>query len=303
MPVTRRHFIATAAAVGTFGTAPLWASTANSDFTLWQIPLHQTPTQGNSYVLRTNDGKIIVMDGGVAQESGYLRGFLGVLGNEVEAWFISHPHSDHIGACNEILKNPDGITIKTIYHSEFSKDFYSKVEPGSQKLTEEFYENLSKPEWKTANSAVIDVTEPGLTVKIGQTSFKILDVKDESVTKNAYNNSSMVIRVWDDVRSAVFLGDAGIEQGDRLMNSPFRKELDCDFLQLAHHGQQGVREDFYRSIKFNACLWATPLWLYNNDAGQGFNTHTWKTVEIRNLMEELGIKKHFFGWQGLAVVQ
>ena len=295
--------MATAAAVGTFGAVPVWASASSTDFTLWQIPLHQTQTQGNSYVFQMNDGKVVVMDGGVAQEAGYLRGFLGALGNEVEAWFISHPHSDHIGACNEILKNPDGIQIKTIYHSEFSKDFYAKVEPGSRELTEEFYANLRKPDWQEADSSVVDVTEPGLTVKIGQTHFKILDVKDESVTNNAYNNSCMVIRVWDDARSVVFLGDAGVEQGDRLLNGPFRKELDCDFLQLAHHGQRGVRKEFYRAIKFNACLWPTPLWLYNNDAGKGFNTHTWETVEIRNLMDELGIEKHFIGWQGLGVVR
>ena len=301
MPVTRRQFLATAATVGTLGAVSVWASTPNSDFTLWQIPLKQTGTQGNSYVFQTNDGNVVVMDGGVAQEAGYLRGFLGALGNEVEAWFLSHPHGDHIGACNEILKNPDGIKIKAVYHSEFSEAFYGKVGPDSQKLTEEFYTNLRK--WKEAGCVVIDVTEPGLTVTIGQTHFKILDVKDESVTNNAYNNSCMVIRVWDDARSVVFLGDAGIEQGDRLLNGPFRKELDCDFLQLAHHGQRGVRKDFYRSIKFNACLWPTPLWLYNNDAGKGFNTYTWETVEIRNLMEELGIKKHFLGWQGLAVVR
>ena len=303
MRFTRRRFFGVAAATGTLLGTPLPATTAESDFTLWQIPLHQNRSQGNSYVFRMKSGKIAVMDGGVASEAGYLRGFLGALGNEIEAWFLSHPHSDHIGACNEILKNPDGIRIKTIYHAEFSKEFYDAVEPGSRKLTEEFYTNLKKPELKTAGTTVVDVTEPGLVVTVGGTKFTILDVKDEKVTDNAYNNSCMVIRVEDAVRSAVFLGDAGIEQGDRLLSGPFRKRLNCDFLQLAHHGQRGVRKDFYRTIKFNACLWPTPLWLYNNDAGKGYDTHNWETVEIRNLMEELGIKKHFLGWQGLCVVE
>lgn len=274
------------------------ATETASNFTLWQIPLLQNHSQGNSYVFQMNDGKVVVMDGGVAPEAGYLRGFLAALGNEVEAWFISHPHSDHIGSLNEILKKPDDLKIKTVYHSRFSPEFYGKVEPDCKGLTHEFYENLDK-----SNISVHDITTPGDVVKIDQTTFKILDVKDESVTSNAYNNSCMVIRVEDSARSGVFLGDAGIEQGDRLLAGPFRKDLDCDFLQLAHHGQRGVRKDFYRTITFNTCLWPTPLWLYNNDAGQGYNTHSWETVEIRELMNELEIKKHFIGWQGLSKVQ
>jgi hypothetical protein len=304
----RRDFIKTTALLGgtvsfsnTFSTmSHAEDKRRESDFTLWQIPLHQTPTQGNSYVFRTKTGKVIVMDGGVAQEAGYLRGFLAALGNVVDVWFLSHPHSDHIGALNEILKNPDGIEIKSVYHSKFSSDFYESVEPGSQNLTAEFYKNLDSI--GESGCKVIDVTAPGLVLDVDQVKFKILDIKNEAVKNNAYNNSCMVIRVWDSVRSALFLGDAGVEQGDRLLSGSYRADLNCDYLQLAHHGQRGVSKDFYRTIKFGACMWPTPLWLYNNDAGKGHNTHNWETVEIRRLMEELGIKQHFFGWQGLNVI-
>ena len=303
---TRRDFLKYSTLLGSTAMIPFCSpatvqaaipSNDESRFTLWQIPLLQDHSQGNSYVFRTKNGKVVVMDGGVQTEAGYLRGFLGVLGNEVEAWFISHPHRDHIGAFSEILKKPDDLKIKAVYHSEFSPDFYEKVEPNSRDLTAECYENLRK-----SDIAVTDVTEPGFRVEIDGISFKILDVKDESVTSNAYNNSCMVIRVDDGVRSVVFLGDAGLEQGDRLFKGPFRKDLDCNYLQLAHHGQYGVSLDFYRSVKFEACLWPTPKWLYDNDAGQGHNTHTWQTIIVRKLMDEIGIKKHFIGWQGLCTV-
>ena len=304
--IKRRDFLKRSAFLGTAAMIPfshpvtaraVIPSNVKSKFMLWQIPLLQNHSQGNSYVFRTDSGKIIVMDGGVGPESGYLRGFLGALGNEVEAWFISHPHSDHIESLNEILKKPDGLKIQSVYHSEFSPEFYNKVEPGSRGLTAEFYENLKK-----SGITVTDVTEPGLNVEIDDISFKILDIKDESVTNNAYNNSCMVIRVDDGIRSAVFLGDAGIEQGKRLLEGAFRKDLDCHYLQLAHHGQNGVSLDFYRTVKFDACLWPTPKWLYNNDAGKGYNTHNWQTIIVRDLMEELGKQKHFIGWQGLCIV-
>ena len=48
-------------------------------FTLWQLE-SQVDTIGNSYVIRTAGGKLIVMDGGMAVEKDYLRGFIDALG-------------------------------------------------------------------------------------------------------------------------------------------------------------------------------------------------------------------------------
>lgn len=268
-----------------------------SDFILWQLP-SQVKSHMNSYVFQMANGKVVVMDGGSKGETAYLRGFLAALGNEVEAWFISHPHFDHMQALDELLKEPGDLKIKTIYHSRMSEAYYSKHELEFKSLTEGFYERLDQFKGK-----VVDLSEPGLNLRISNTTFKVLAVKNEDIQVNPYNNQSMVIKVWDQKKSILFLADLGIEGGDNLMLSPFSKELDCDYLQLAHHGQAGVRKDFYRKIKFSACLWPTPEWLYNNDAGKGYNTHTWETVEIRKLMDDLGIKRHYFAFKGLARIE
>ncbi len=268
----------------------------DSNFILWQL-CSQINTIGNSYVFQMKNGQVVVMDGGVKEECDYLRGFLAALGNEVEAWFISHPHSDHMGALNQILMDPGEIGIKTVYHAEFSKTFYQENETQNAELTEEFYDNLSNSEIR-----VVNVTQPGMVVKIDQTTFKILSVANEDLTSNAYNNSSMTIRAWDAAKSMLFLGDLGREGGDRLLAGPFREELDCDYLQMAHHGQNGVRKDFYRSIDFKACLWPTPSWVYQNDTGDGYNTGNLETIEIRNLMDSLGIKEHYLSFEGLTKI-
>jgi glyoxylase-like metal-dependent hydrolase (beta-lactamase superfamily II) len=91
-----------------------------SAFTIWQIPSHSN-TIGNSYVFQTKTGKVVVMDGGYPEEAFTLRGFVGALGNAVEAWFISHPHDDHMGALWEILKKGmQDLKIKAIYHSSIT---------------------------------------------------------------------------------------------------------------------------------------------------------------------------------------
>ena len=97
-------------------------------FTLWQLP-SQVDTIGNSYVLQTDGGRLVVMDGGMKDETLFLKGFLAALGNEVEAWFVSHPHNDHMGALTEILKKPGDLKIRKIYHSRFSDSLLSAEHP------------------------------------------------------------------------------------------------------------------------------------------------------------------------------
>ena len=256
-----------------------------SGFTLWQLA-SQVNTIGNSYVLLTDKGKVVVMDGGVPDETSYLRGFLGALGNEVEAWFISHPHNDHMGALNEILKNQGDIKIKHVYHSRFS-DGLIDAEPAYSKAAHEFYANLDKAEF-----TVTDLREPGLQLKIDGLNIKILGVTNEEFRTNPYNNSSMIIRVWDKRKSVVFLGDAGVECGNKVLSGTYAGELDCDYLQMAHHGQQGCDENFYKTVNFKACLWPTPLWVWNNDAGKGINTAHLKTFDTRGWMKDKGIAEH-----------
>jgi hypothetical protein len=57
-------------------------------FTLWQLP-NQTPTQMMSYVIKTPNGQLIVVDGGNVGDAPYLAKFLEAQGNEVAAWFMS----------------------------------------------------------------------------------------------------------------------------------------------------------------------------------------------------------------------
>jgi hypothetical protein len=58
--------------------------------------------------------------------------------------------------------------------------------------------------------------------------------------------------------------------------------------------------DFYRTVKFRACLWPTPTWVYNNDAGGGFNTHILTTIETRNTVDALNISENYLSFEGLT---
>lgn len=269
-----------------------WSST----FTLWQLP-SQVNTIGNSYVIRTSHGKIIVMDGGGEQEKDYLKGFVEALGGKVDAWFISHLHNDHMGALKVLLES-DSLRIDKIYHSRFTDEQLPLEGEGWQKYYETFYATLDN----ATDMEVIDC-HSGDEFEIDGVNFKILSEKNPEILKGANNNSSMVIKMWDNHKSFIFLGDLGAAGGNKLLASEYAADLECDYLQMAHHGQAGCNKEFYQTVKFRACLWPTPSWVYNNDLGQGFNTGGLKTIEVRGWMDELGITEHYRSFEGLVKIE
>ena len=83
-----------------------------------------------------------------------------------------------------------------------------------------------------------------------------------------------------------------MEEGDALL-ALYGDGLQSDYCQMAHHGQNGVEKRVYDAIRPTGCFWCTPLWLWENDIGKGYNTHVWKTVTVRGWMDELGVTEHY----------
>lgn len=283
---------------GGCGTEPGPGATSGNTFVLWQLP-NQTHSQIMSYVLRTAGGKVIVLDGGTSGDAAYLKGFLAALGNEVEAWFITHAHDDHFGALTQLAGDKDAPRIKTIYGSLPTLEWVAATGYGAQdvKPYEQFLEALRK-----ANQPILDLS-PGQEILIDGLRFEVLGVRNLEITNNAINNSSLVLRVSDKAKSVLFTADLGVEGGRKLMNSPLAGRLRADYVQMAHHGQTGVDEAFYRAVRPTACLWPTPLWLWDNDCGKGKGSGPWQTLEVRAWMEKLGITKHYVMTQGLVRIE
>ena len=110
--------------------------------TLHQLPCVNPNTEKNdyqqnmSYVIRTSKGKTIVIDGGWANLDSdnlfaYLQKVTGDSTPHVDAWFLTHPHTDHYGALVGIANNyASQITVDTFYHrmpttAEINKYFYN----------------------------------------------------------------------------------------------------------------------------------------------------------------------------------
>jgi len=275
------------------GVAAFCGAESAGTFTLWQLP-EQGPSQMQSHVIRTANGRVMMVDGGNQVEAPYLRGFLAALGNRVEVWFVSHPHWDHADALIEILKDPAGITIGKIVASLPEAEWLEEHCNGD--TVPQVYalaagtQSLGIP----LHDAVL-----GETFEVDGVQVRILGVRNPEIIANPINNSSMVWRMWDRQKSVLFTGDIGSEAGDKLLHGPFRDELRSDYVQMSHHGQTGANEAFYIAAAPRFCLWPTPLWLWDNDNGGGKGSGPWTTLETRAWMERLGVEKHFVSKDGL----
>jgi L-ascorbate metabolism protein UlaG (beta-lactamase superfamily) len=291
----RRDFIkvsgAAAAGLALSGYAPrswskreedLFGPKKTGHFSLTQLS-SVTDTIGNSYLLKTAGGKVIMMDGGYASELPKLRKYLAEAGNHVDLWFISHPHEDHMEALATILQDPQGVTIDKVIYSRVQDEVLDH-EPVSAENARRYYRALDNT---PARTDFLNLHQPFQRFDIDGIGILVIGVDHPGFESKSYNNQSTIIRVWDDTKSVVFLGDAEEECGNAALKE-CREYLDCDYLQMAHHGQNGVSEEFYKTVNFRACLWPTSSWVW--EPGE---ERTWlKTYDTRRWMEEKGITEH-----------
>lgn len=270
---------------------------AENTFTLWQLP-NQTSTQMMSYVIKTIHGKVAVIDGGMTGDAPFLADFLKGLGNNVDAWIITHAHDDHFGALMAILKRPEALRIGTVYGSLPNTAWVEQWGNDSEK---ESYRQFEQALDETGRK--VDVLSLGQELEFDGVHIIILGVKNPEITKNAINNSSLVLRTADTSKSVLFLGDLGAEGGEKLLKSPYASHLPSDYVQMAHHGQNGVSEEFYQRVRPSYCLWPTPKWLWENDHGGGKGSGPWRTLEVRAWMDKMSIKKHYVMLEGIQKIE
>lgn len=257
------------------------------DFSFWQLEqFYGDPQMG--YIIRTDDKNVIVIDGGISKSASYIEDYLTQLGGVVNFWIVTHPHQDHIGALIEIV-NSEKIKIYSIVHSSLNLDWVKKYEPESYELVLRYMNVLDK-----SKIPLIEVNN-GDNIAIGNgIGLEILGSRNEMIKFNALNNSSLVFKINSSTKSILFLGDLGVEGGNEILRHHPTSNLKADYVQMAHHGQGGVSKEFYETVDATYTLWPTPSWLWeNNLEGKGVNSGMWKTLVVRQWMEELNIKKNY----------
>ena len=261
---------------------------------------NSTHTQMFGCVIKTQT-KTIVIDGGTYADSVQLIDLLEKHANcHVDAWFFTHPHHDHIGAFLEICKSNFKIKIDKVLFNFPSLDMLKEygIRSGKEIAQWEEFEKIITTHFSESVTSI----KAGDVFEFDEIKVNVLRVFSEKITANFVNNSSAVYRIDSPDKRVLILGDLGAEGGEEVMKNYSADALYSDYIQLAHHGQGGVSEEFYKYVKPKICLWATPDWLWDNNKGGGFDTGPWATVTTRKWMEKLGVTEHIIAKDGTKVI-
>lgn len=230
----------------------------------WRVTQYgQRETNLTFYTLYNPTKGLIVVDGGWTEDADYVREVIKVFGNTVDAWILTHPHFDHVGAFNEIYADPQGMKIKEIYTVPLpSPEDCLKRAKWDNVTDYEIFENLHIPD--------LQYVKNGDQLSILDLSFEILSTYNDEMaffSKDYLNDGSMMFRVKNKEKTMLFCADVGVNMSDYLI-SKYGESLKSDYLEMAHHGNGGLNPAFYTLVHPSVAFFDAPDWLMNDTTGK-----------------------------------
>lgn len=209
---------------------------------------------GMGYIVKSENGKIIVIDGGHDEDGLPLYEIIKSLSDEeiptVEARIITHPHGDHYGALRKICKTDellDSIRIKKlIYH--FPKDFVDAKGKGISGAIN----SLDAVGAATDAEHMIPTVDQRMEIDGIKLHF-LYTPTDLTILDNP-NQLSLIFTVEGKNKKVMFTGDA-YKRNMQIVTWRYPKRLKCDILQLPHHGLCDTGDmDFYKRVDAETVL-------------------------------------------------
>lgn len=245
---------------------------------------NRDPYQMMGYLLKTPEGKTVMIDGGRQEgaDAAYLHELILKEGGRVDLWLITHAHDDHFSALSCILRDMDTLDFEV---GEMRicfppLEWLKTVENGQPYAPAvAFLERLAK------HGIVPEPLRRGDRLTCGGLTIDVLHDAENYVNYYAVNDTGAVLRVHYPNRDVLFLADIEPAAARELMELYTPEQLQCDIVQLAHHGQGGAHREFYEIVLPKIALYTAPDWLWTNNNGTG----PFKTLQTRQWMRELGV--------------
>ena len=177
-------------------------------------------------ILIENDKKYMLIDAGNNEDGDLLVNYFKDKNiTDFEYVVATHPHEDHIGGMDNIIKN---FNIKNYYM------------PDCYTTTKTFEELLDALEEKNLSFETPDIDSEFV---LGDALFKVLY---KGTDKRDLNNTSIVLRMTYKDVSFMFTGDATNTTEKKIL----AKDLQSDVLKVGHHGSQySTSDEFLDKVK------------------------------------------------------
>jgi beta-lactamase superfamily II metal-dependent hydrolase len=206
---------------------------------------------GMGYLIVTEGGRLIVIDGGFAEDVpdllALMRQHTGADVPTVDLWIITHPHGDHYFALRELAKTPSLVRVNTLmYH--FPAEFRDSRGNGCAGAIRDM-ETIA-----AAFGASVKLPLVGEHIDVDGMDIHILYTPTDCTILNNPNQLSLIFTVQGPKRKLMITGDA-YSRNMQIAVWRYGKALKSDILQLPHHGLCDTgNADFYRYVDADTVL-------------------------------------------------
>lgn len=251
----------------TFSTGDFKADTGVSVTpTLTMVGQISSRNNGQGFIFVLPDGRLIVQDGGFGytddDPDGFYTAIKSVAPDEnkvvIAAWFLSHPHDDHVNAFKKFMKehgnDPSVEVERVVYNFAAPEQYNFDREDGGKERWSQYVIDVNALAGDKAIRA-----HTGQIFDFGCAQVEILFTAEDMLPAENFgfvNSASMVIRVSVAGQSVLLLADSTSISCPRI-EAVFDDALTSDMVQLSHHGMWAGTPTVYFYIRARVLLWPT----------------------------------------------
>ena len=130
------------------------------------------------------------------------------------------------------------------------------------------------------------------TIEGNNSGLVIVDggYKDDEETSNLLNNGSIIFKLYGNEESILFCGDAQSDLISEYLLDSYSDKLKSDYLQVAHHGNNGFSDEFYETVNPKVAFFPSPTVTMEN-----VNNVSWYSTEyLSELLGNMGATIYTF---------
>ncbi len=226
---------------------------------LWQLEVDYSVSNGGmGYIIRLENGKFIIIDGGyeTEREANNIYSILcqnNVLDGKpvIEAWFLTHGHNDHFGAIKAFINSTTGhandVVVESFYYSLPSTNI-DDIWPNNHSFLD-----TCKTLWPEAKH--YSELHSGMTMGLSNATVEILATFEDvphsyyqsgsgtTLVNNSFDpangggdDTSLVLRFTVGGQTILFFADADQKMARTLASTWSDSYMQSDFVQLTGHG-------------------------------------------------------------------